>query len=136
MRLSEEARARGRRVFKKGALYLGIGVAYLIFVFLTGLGIPCIFHLLTGLHCPGCGITRMFVALGRLDFAAAWDANPLILVLLPFLVGFSTWHLYEYIKVGKTRTPLFEKILIILAFVLTVVFGILRNTATFAFLAP
>ena len=136
MHLSDEARARGQRVLKKAALYLGIGVAYLIFVSLTGLGIPCIFHSLTGLHCPGCGITRMFVALGRLDFIAAWDANALVLVLLPFFIGFGAWHLYEYIRQGKVRTPLFEQILMILAFLLAVAFGILRNTAAFAFLAP
>ena len=136
MRLSDEARVRARLILKKGGISLGVGIAYLIFVSLTGLGIPCIFHTLTGLHCPGCGITRMFVALGRLDFAAAWDANALVLLLLPFLVGFGAWHLCEYIKRGKTHTPLFEQILIILAFILTVVFAILRNTQSFAFLAP
>jgi hypothetical protein len=136
VRLSGEARLRARCVLKKGGILLGVGVAYLIFVSLTGLGIPCIFHALTGLHCPGCGITRLFVALGRLDLAAAWDANALVLVLLPFLIGFGAWHLYEYIRQGKVRTSLFEQILIILAFILTVVFGILRNTAAFAFLAP
>ena len=77
MRLPQDEAVRARlfSVFKKGGILLGVGFAYLIFVSLTGLGIPCPFHAVTGLHCPGCGVTRMCVALARLDFAAAWDAN-------------------------------------------------------------
>ena len=41
----------------------------------------CPFKALTGLPCPGCGITHAFLALGRLDFAGAWAANPLVFPL-------------------------------------------------------
>ena len=37
----------------------------------------CPFKAVTGLPCPGCGMTHAFLALGRLDFAGAWAANPL-----------------------------------------------------------
>lgn len=37
----------------------------------------CPFKALTGLPCPGCGMTHAFLALGRLDLAGAWAANPL-----------------------------------------------------------
>jgi len=37
----------------------------------------CPFKALTGLPCPGCGMTHAFLALGRLDFAGAFAANPL-----------------------------------------------------------
>lgn len=37
----------------------------------------CPFKALTGLPCPGCGMTHAFLALGRLDFSGAWNANPL-----------------------------------------------------------
>ncbi len=36
----------------------------------------CSFRSLTGLPCPGCGLTRGFRALAHGDFAAAWQHNP------------------------------------------------------------
>ncbi len=41
----------------------------------------CPFKALTGLPCPGCGMTHAFLALGRLDFSGAWGANPLVFPL-------------------------------------------------------
>ena len=41
----------------------------------------CPFKALTGLPCPGCGMTHAFLALGRLDFAGACAANPLVFPL-------------------------------------------------------
>jgi hypothetical protein len=46
----------------------------------------CLFHTVTGLHCPGCGTTRCLHALlhGQLRQAAAYNA--LTLLALPFLL--------------------------------------------------
>jgi len=41
----------------------------------------CPFKAVTGLPCPGCGMTHAFLALGRLDFAGAFSANPLVFPL-------------------------------------------------------
>lgn len=40
-----------------------------------GLRIPCLFHNITGLLCPGCGNTRATMALLRLDFRAMLRYN-------------------------------------------------------------
>ena len=54
----------------------------------------CWFHSMTGLPCPGCGLTRSVLAIGSGEFAAAWQFNPfgylvyavlLVLVVLPLL---------------------------------------------------
>jgi Protein of unknown function (DUF2752) len=36
----------------------------------------CLFKAVTGVPCPGCGITRGVVAILRGDFARAWRRNP------------------------------------------------------------
>lgn len=45
----------------------------------------CPFALLTGVGCPGCGLTRAASALVRGDVAAAWEMHPLVLVAVAWL---------------------------------------------------
>lgn len=52
---------------------------------------PCVFHLLTGYWCPGCGITRMLHALVHLDIAGAWRMNPGVMLGLTLLPGLLAW---------------------------------------------
>jgi len=47
----------------------------------------CLLRALTGLPCPGCGITTSLLALGRGDVAASWAANPAGLAVAGLLVG-------------------------------------------------
>ena len=46
---------------------------------------PCIFLSITGLFCPGCGITRALHALVHGDLARAFAMNPLALVVIPLI---------------------------------------------------
>ncbi len=55
-----------------GILAVGAVLAYLIH---KGLRIPCLFHQVTGLLCPGCGNTRATMALLRLDIKAMLGYN-------------------------------------------------------------
>ncbi|RRO19449.1 DUF2752 domain-containing protein [Saccharopolyspora rhizosphaerae] len=53
---------------------------------------PCPIKLLTGLDCPGCGLTRMLFHLLRADLAAALHHNALALLLLPPLAwAWTSW---------------------------------------------
>jgi len=46
----------------------------------------CPFKALTGLPCPGCGMTHAFLSLGRLDLAGAFAWNPLVFPLAALIV--------------------------------------------------
>ena len=43
-------------------------------------GISCPIKFVTGISCPGCGMTRAWLAVLRLDFAAAFYYHPLFLL--------------------------------------------------------
>jgi hypothetical protein len=47
----------------------------------------CLFRGLTGLPCPGCGITTSLLALARGDAQASWAANPAGAAVAALLVG-------------------------------------------------
>ena len=131
-----EQKSRLKKVIFRFGLALCVGVAYLIFVRVTSVGIPCLLTLFTKGYCPGCGITRMFIAISRLDFVAAFRANALVLVLIPLSLPFVGIRLKNYIKTGKSTPAKIEKYLVLVVFALTVAFWIMRNTEAFWFLAP
>ncbi len=134
--LNAEQATRLKAVLKGAGIILLVGFAYFIFVKLTDLGIPCVFNLLTGLHCPGCGISRMFVSLASLDFKAAFGYNAYIMTVGPVAAIFAVRHYVIYILKGQKNTGRLETVLLIIAFVLMVIFGIIRNLPQFSFLAP
>ena len=49
-----------------------IGALFVAWLVLYLLDIGCVFRLMTGIPCPGCGMTRAWLAALRLDFAAAF----------------------------------------------------------------
>ena len=51
--------------------------------------IPCLWTTIFGVHCPGCGLTTASIDLLKLDFAGAWEANPLVFAVLPAIVFFA-----------------------------------------------
>lgn len=51
-------------------------------------GIDCLFQRLFRVECPGCGMTHAIVSCLKLDFAAAFQQNPLVFLLPALLVCF------------------------------------------------
>lgn len=64
-----------------GGLVFGLGAFGLM-----ELRLGCLFRELTGLHCPGCGMTRAMQAAMQGEMVKAFRFNPLGMILLP-LVG-------------------------------------------------
>ena len=69
------------------------------------IGIPCIFHEITGLYCPGCGVTKLTFSLLELDFYQAFRANPLIFILLILAIIYYLIKiiLNKLFKISKNR---------------------------------
>ena len=50
--------------------------------------IICPAVLITGLPCPGCGMTRALIRLLHLDFAGAWQMHPFVYLFMIFILWF------------------------------------------------
>lgn len=95
----------------------------------------CLLHEATGLHCPGCGLTRAVSALLRGDCASAFGHHPVFwLLAIPCAawgvraVAYALWH---------DRFPAGPSVrLLTWGGVIFVVAGVLRNLPGFAFLGP
>lgn len=114
-----------RRIIKIYGVILSVGLSYLLWIRLTGLKIPCLYLVTTGLRCPGCGTTRMLLSLLHLDFPAAFSYNPVVFVL--FLI----WNLIAFlcaVDVPKfVQTPRFLYTTLGISLFAMLFFGILRN---------
>lgn len=116
--------ARLRKVLLKYALLSGGCLLYLQAILLTGLSVPCYFRLLTGLRCPGCGITHMLMALLQGDLAEAWQANGAVLAGLPVFLALIIYNEAQYVRARPVHVPnwLLRLLLAYLG-----VFGVVRN---------
>jgi hypothetical protein len=103
-----------------------VGLAYLLLTLFTDFRIPCLFHELTGLKCPGCGITRMILSLVRLDFASAFRYNPLLFITGPVILGYIVFYEITYILKGCRPSKKWDA-MIYVVLILVVAYGILRN---------
>ena len=98
---NQELKKRLKSTLIKYGIILGIALAYLIFVLCTNIGIPCVFHLITGLKCPGCGISRMLMSIVRLDFVSAFWYNPLLFVTGPLIIAYIVASEVKFVKYGN-----------------------------------
>ena len=119
-------RNRFFRILKRYLIVLGAGILYFVFTTVTKIGIPCPFRFVTGLQCPGCGISRMLISLAHLDLVSAFHYNPFILLTSPILLFIIFYADYRYIKTGDGSLGKWNFFLIAeLAGLL--IFGIVRN---------
>ena len=118
---------RKRRLLAVGGALLGLGLGYALWVRLTGLAVPCLFYTVTGRLCPGCGVTRMCLALLRWDWAEAWDANPVLLLMLPILAVLGARMAVRYVRENSAIGPKWESALLWAMTALLIVWGAARN---------
>lgn len=118
-----------------GIVFLTVGIVYYLVVLLTPFGIPCPIHLVTGLSCPGCGVSRFFMELGKLNFIMAARQNLAVAILLPLWLIVGAVEFFFNPKALAKGSKLVN-ILTWGSVVILVVFGILRNIPGFEWLLP
>src|SRR5262245_13538915 len=86
-------------------LLLGLFVIYRVPPEQNRFAPPCMFHKLTGLHCPGCGGTRAVHALLHLRVGEAARKNLLFLAALPILTAWGARETWRWVRGVETRGP-------------------------------
>ena len=95
----------------------------------------CQFHQLTGLNCPGCGMTRAASALLHGHLMAALRDNLLLVLGLGGLAVRGIWFGIQRRR-GRTTGEFFPVKFLWLVLAAAVLFTVLRNLPSFAFLSP
>ena len=107
------------------------GLLYGIFVSYTGLAIPCLFRKVTGLLCPGCGVTGMCVALLHLDWRGAFSCHPVLFVLLLPLTAVFICSAAGSVQNGRFWFARWQNLILYVSVAALVIFGVVRNLVRF-----
>lgn len=59
-----------------------------LLLFWVAMGWPCVFRSITGIPCPGCGLSRAWLAVLRLDFGTAFCYHPMFWSIPIFVLFF------------------------------------------------
>ena len=118
---------RRRAVGRLTARVVLLGLAYALFIQCTGLGIPCVFRLVTGYRCPGCGMTHAAMALIHGQPKTAFRENPLSLSVVPLLLLYGAYRAEVYIRTARTDFRKWEIVFLGVLWVVVLAFWLLRN---------
>ncbi|MBQ7542975.1 MAG: DUF2752 domain-containing protein [Clostridia bacterium] len=120
-------RTRLFKLLRAVGILLCAGFLYALLVRRTGWGIPCPVYALTGLKCPGCGVTRMAVSLLHGDLRAAFAYNRAVLCLLPAGVYVALSYAVGYVRRGDRLLHGAPKAAAIGILTVLLAFGAARN---------
>ena len=125
-----------QRLYKLLGAFSAFVLYYVLFRFKV-LIINCPIRQIFHVYCPGCGVSRMLLALTKFKFKEAFSYNQLAFILLPFLsillVDYIISYLYDKPNKIIDKIPLWVYILIS---IIIVAFGIIRNLPEFYYLTP
>ena len=105
-----------------------------IILYYLKIPIPCLFHKITNLYCPGCGVTRMIDAIIHLNFKSAFSYNAYVFILIILIIVYLLINVFMYSNYKRfIKIPKHAAYVLI---VLAILFAILRNLSYFKYLAP
>lgn len=112
-------------------IFIIVLIVMAILVLNERIAIPCIFNKITGLYCPGCGITRAIKSLLSGDIQTSFRNNILLYTVIPLLfIAMSLDRITKH-KYKKTYN-----IILIILLVITIGYAILRNLPMFWYFTP
>lgn len=89
--------------------------------------LPCMFNVITGYYCPGCGGTRAFKALLGGHVIKSFIYNPTVLYGVGLYVWFMGSHVLEKLTRGKIKGLKYRHIYLWLILIILVVNFMVRN---------
>jgi hypothetical protein len=81
-----------------GKYYRRVGWAAVGLAAAAALLFGCPFRLVTGIPCPGCGMTHAFLAAFRLDFAEAFRWHPLFPLVMLMIAGYGARLVWYFVR--------------------------------------
>ena len=137
-KIRENIKARIALVVCAGAA-AAAGAVYLYFHDPHSYPLPCIFYLLTGFYCPGCGAGRACYAILHGRFLEAFCYNLLMVILLPLLILYIAARTLDWVITGGDHVDYKISIRFLVGIlVLVFVYWVVRNIPVYPFtlLAP
>lgn len=101
---------------------------------LGGLLLPCLFRLLTGLYCPGCGGTRSVRLLLEGDLLGSFRFHPVVPYFAALFLWFMISSTVEYLSKGRLKVGMrFQRWQIWIAAALVIGNFLVKNAALLIF---
>ena len=127
------------RILKISIFVIAAGAILLLYFFVepkNGNLPKCVFHELTSLFCPGCGVQRSFHALLNGHILTAIDYNLMFILFLPLIIYFIL--AFTLGKKYSTSSFIYKPVFSFTVLIGVVSFWVLRNIpfAPFSWLAP
>lgn len=136
--LNKSRAARGA-VLALLAASAGCGAIYLYYHDPYRYPLPCLFYLITGFYCPGCGAGRACYSILHGKILDAFCYNPLMTILLPLIGLYIAARAIDWWLTGGNHID--RKIsvkMLVWVLVIILIYGVVRNIPLFPFelLAP
>ncbi len=103
---------------------IGLGIFYALFL-VDYFSVPCLFETVTGLYCPGCGITRAMISILNFKFIEALEYNKLAYLII-IVIGIGFYRMFYSYIFQKDLKPI-PKVIIYSLLTIFLAYGILRN---------
>ena len=132
-------RLASRMMHTRLAAWIGVNLimtilAMLVIFTAANSELLCPFHTLSGYDCPGCGGSRMVLALARGDIYQAFRWNNFLFLTMPPMFILYFWQSARWIKTGDLSIWLGRLLFAYgIAFLL---FGLIRNLGICPFMDP